>query len=150
MTLPQRFIEKCEVASPGCWIWTGAHTPRGYGQWSEGGRKVYAYRFAYEQLIGPIPAGLQIDHLCRNPACVNPDHLEPVTSAENLRRSPHSTLLAARNAARGAAKTHCVNGHELSEENTYRQVRAGRVHRSCRTCRTIRDRRPGRWKKAAA
>jgi hypothetical protein len=70
----------------GCWEWTGARC-RGYGMaTSHTGKTVGAHRYAYQSLIGPIPEGLVLDHLCRNPGCVNPGHLEPVTSAENTRR----------------------------------------------------------------
>lgn len=69
-----------------CWLWTGSGTPTGYGQIGVNGRKQYVHRYAYELLVGPIPEGLTIDHLCRNPPCVNPSHMEPVTQAENTRR----------------------------------------------------------------
>ena len=71
-----------------CWLWTGGKSLEGYGHFSVNNRTVGAHRFAYEQFHGPIPAGLQLDHLCRNPSCVKPDHLEPVTPAENQRRQP--------------------------------------------------------------
>jgi len=70
----------------GCWIWHGYKHSQGYGRLRVGGRKVLAHRFAYELLIGPIPEGTTLDHLCENPACVNPAHLEPVTQGENMRR----------------------------------------------------------------
>lgn len=86
--LEERFWEKVEKMAPdGCWFWL-ASTRNGYGQigqWSKGTID-YAHRVAYEMLVGPIPAGLVLDHICRNPSCVNPAHLEPVTQAENLRR----------------------------------------------------------------
>lgn len=69
----------------GCWVWQRS-TSRGYGYVTRGGRCVPAHRWYYEHLVGPIPEGLELDHLCRNPPCVNPDHLEPVTHAENMRR----------------------------------------------------------------
>jgi len=70
-----------------CWLWTGGNDRRGYGRFSDADqRQVLAHRFAYELLVGPIPEGLDLDHLCRVPACVNPAHLEPVTNAENHRR----------------------------------------------------------------
>lgn len=71
----------------GCWTWTGPVAAHGYGRFSSMGRVYIAHRYVYEQVVGPIPNGLQLDHLCRNPGCVNPDHLEPVTGAENLRRA---------------------------------------------------------------
>ncbi len=75
-------------------------------------RLVNAHRFAYELLVGLIPVGLQIDHLCRNPSCCNPTHMEPVLPTENLRRGFSPSALNAR-------KTHCKHGHEFTEENTY-------------------------------
>lgn len=71
----------------GCWTWTGPLATGGYGRFSSMGVVTIAHRYVYEQVVGPIPDGLQLDHLCRNPGCVNPDHLEPVTAAENLRRA---------------------------------------------------------------
>ena len=121
-------------ASGDCWEWTGARTS-GYGhlRMSEG---VYrrAHRVVYERMVGPIPEGLTIDHRCRNKACVNPDHLEPVTNQENLRRTPkqlfNHTPLA--RVARGAThwsqtRTECAKGHPLPPP--------GPGPRPCRTCR---------------
>jgi hypothetical protein len=95
-------------APSGCWLWTGALNDRGYGRWprwKDGGTR-QAHRRVYEMLVGPIPEGLQIDHLCRVRNCVNPDHLEPVTHAENLRRAVGGGW--------GSAATHCPNGHEYA------------------------------------
>lgn len=126
-----RFLAKFTVAADGCWVWTAA-TVKGYGHLRVQGRDWYAHRFSYEQAVGPIPDGLQIDHLCQNKLCVNPDHLEPVTARENMLRG--DTL-----AAENAAKAHCKNGHEFTPENTY--VTPGTPWRSCRTCRREIDRR---------
>jgi hypothetical protein len=85
--LPRRVRVKFTVA-PGCWPWHGATLPNGYGEiWDPVARKNrMAHRRVYELLVGPIAAGLQIDHLCRNKACVNPAHMEQVTSRENTVR----------------------------------------------------------------
>jgi len=100
----ERFLDHILVPASGeCWKWSGARMPCGYGRFQvdtvkAGGRKrpsgVLAHRYAYELFVGPIPAGLTIDHLCRNTSCVNPEHLEPVTLSENTRRQ-----LAAQKAA---------------------------------------------------
>lgn len=90
--LPKRFTSKICVMPNGCWEWRGTHDKDGYGHFRIGSRTngslrmVLAHRFAYETLVGPIPEGLQLDHLCRNTPCVNPLHLEVVTLQENIRR----------------------------------------------------------------
>ena len=80
--LRSRFMAKV-AKSDGCWMWTGAVATSGYGRIGEGARTLQAHRVAYQLLVGPIPEGLHIDHLCRVRLCVRPDHLEPVTQAEN-------------------------------------------------------------------
>lgn len=106
-----------------CWEWMAAKVPMGYGQLRIPGGHLYAHRVAYEELVGPIPDGLSLDHLCRNTSCVNPAHLEPVTHRENCLRGVGFS-------AKNALKTHCKRGHEFSEENT----RAYRGRRLCRAC----------------
>jgi hypothetical protein len=122
------------VRGPGeCWPWLAGTTGGGYGYIVKGGKHgkmLGAHRVAYELTVGPIPPGLCIDHLCRNRACVNPAHLEPVTMQTNLLRGETA-------AAANAAKTACKRGHPFDEANTGRQDGG---YRECRTCRRTRDR----------
>lgn len=137
-----RFWSKVEAVHPlGCWEWTGAKVRGGYGRYrlGGGGREVMAHRYAYEELVGPIPEGMVLDHLCRNTACVNPDHCEPVTHAENVRRGCSGAV----NGARERGKTHCPQGHPYDRANTYTS-RAGSRH--CRAC----ARQRARHRRAAA
>lgn len=107
-----------------CWTWAAHRNKLGYGLLWGGSSAVYAHRVAYELVIGSIPSGLVIDHLCRNHACVNPSHLEPVTLAENTRRGVGVSVVS-------ASKTHCPQGHPYDDDNTLRE-HDGR--RRCKTC----------------
>lgn len=136
-TPEERFFAKI-VKVDGCWIWQGTKIPKGYGLISRDGKRQYAHRWAYEHFTGNlIPAGLQIDHLCRRPSCVNPDHLEPVTQIENMRRGGSPPSLNGR-------KTHCPRSHEYTPENTY----ISRGRRQCRQCGAIKAREKRRLARA--
>lgn len=130
MSEHRRFLSKIQQDdNSGCWLWM-ATTHKGYGKFAVGSkrdgtnRNVLAHRYAYELWVGPIPEGLVLDHLCRTPGCVNPNHLEPVTVAENTRRGDLWLV--------SASKTHCPQGHPYDEVNTL--WRKGARQRRCRTC----------------
>ena len=108
-----------------CRVWEGRLNRDGYGR--IGNRA--AHRVIYEETVGPVPPGMELDHLCRVRACVNPEHLEPVTHKENMARSEP------------AQRTHCPKGHEYTAENTYLQPRTGTLMRSCKECRRATNRR---------
>jgi hypothetical protein len=133
----ERFWSKVDTSGgpDACWPWIGPKKDNGYGQFQFGGKaastQVIAHRAAFEMRSGAIPAGLQIDHLCRNRPCCNPKHHEPVTQRENLMRGETITAAA-------AARTHCINGHEFTPENTRRNALG---HRKCRACDRERQRR---------
>ncbi|MGV7251879.1 HNH endonuclease signature motif containing protein [Mycobacterium kansasii] len=124
MALPPRMSAKIALQpcpDPGlsdCWFWQGAVQSKGYGSVGHQGRVWSTHRLAYELLIGPIPDGLQIDHLCRNRRCCNPAHLEPVTGRVNVLRA--------------VRKATCARGHEYTPENTL--LKKGGTQRNCRTC----------------
>lgn len=120
-----------EKSPGGCWLWSGPVTA-GYSKAWFDGKSITGHRLMYTHYVGVVPAGLQLDHLCRNRLCVNPYHLEPVTSRENNLRNPNSVLSI------NLGKTHCVHGHELSGDNLY-VTPAGR--RNCRACRVAAARR---------
>jgi hypothetical protein len=127
----ERFWSKVEPTGF-CWNWTASLKGGGYGQyWNDARNNVYAHRHAYELLVGPIPKGLVLDHLCRNPSCVNPDHLEPVVQGENIRRG-FSGL------AKRASALECPNGHPYDGKNTGWRTTG---HRRCRACNAAHARR---------
>jgi hypothetical protein len=136
MTLAERFWIKVDKNGPlpewrpelgPCWVWTKGKTGDGYGAFSVGdGEMELAHRWSYANEVRPIPDGLEIDHLCRNRACVRPDHLEPVTGHDNQHRSPITF------ASVNSGKAYCDQGHEFTPENT-RITTAGT--RECKECR---------------
>jgi hypothetical protein len=128
-TIPmvQKLERRHRLTETGCWQWTGKLHPDGYGvidvTLSRNLRRPrMVHRVAYELFVGPVPSGLQLDHLCRNRACFNPEHLEPVTQQENIRRGLFGIL-----------RTHCRHGHELTPENTYSPAKSPNT-RFCRAC----------------
>ena len=136
--LAERFWSKVNKGTPlDCWEWTAAKDKTGYGLFRavSGQSMVRPHRVAYELVIGAIPEGLELDHLCNNRGCVNPYHLQPVTRLENMKRS---RLWESNWQAR---KTHCKRGHPFDEENTYVHPVTG--YRSCRSCLRAFDRQ--RW-----
>lgn len=121
-----RYVGRISKDPDGCWQWVGIIRPDGYGSAYDPriDNQRRAHRIVYELLVGPIPVGLQLDHLCRNRRCVNPDHLEPVEQVENLRRGQE------------AVKDACTRGHRYTPETLYLQNGA----RTCRVCQALRQR----------
>jgi hypothetical protein len=132
-TLVERLEEKIDFPDDGsgCWLWTGAKYENGYGKVRVGGIVLLAHRVVYELLVGPIPPGLQVDHVrergCLHRHCVNPDHMEPVTCGENVRRGQT-----------GRRKSHCPQGHSYAEHGRSRGRRSGRY---CVLCKSETERR---------
>jgi len=128
------------VTESGCWEWGGAKQPNGYGKLNRDGQHL-AHRWYYIAAKGDIPEGLELDHLCRNRGCVNPDHLEPVTKSENLKRSPLVGKCR-------AEPTHCNNGHAYEGKNYRRRSPRGAPY--CQQCHNEYKRRKRREKKEIA
>lgn len=135
LALEERFWSRVDK-SDGCWLWTGPKNGYGYGAFYYRRLGYGAHRIAYELMREPIPDGLVIDHLCRNRACVRPDHLEVVTHAVNLMRGQGITAL------RASSKS-CPSGHPYEGDNL---VIDSRGYRHCRSCQRLADAR-NRWKR---
>jgi hypothetical protein len=124
-----RFADKIALTDSGCIEWIGGLNGAGYGQFYVGRKsrddtgKGYAHRWSYEYHVGPIPNGHHLDHLCRNTACVNTEHLEPVTPRENLLRGDGPSAIHAK-------KSHCPEGHPYAGKNLY--VHPSKGYRTCR------------------
>lgn len=134
--MPCNIRQKIEVVG-GCWVWIAARQSAGYGSVSFLGRKGrLAHRVVYELLVGEIPRDRECDHLCRNRTCVNPEHIDLVTSRENTARgdAPRVTKL------RHAKRTQCPSGHPYDEANTVWYTKKGYRCRSCRACERARQR----------
>ncbi len=138
--LPERIRSKF-VPEPntGCWLWT-AGSQFGYGRiWqNDTKRMALAHRVAYEILVGPVPDGLQLDHLCRQRCCVNPAHLEPVTGTENQRRMPREIRKRPRPACR---KAFCKHGHAMTPDNIFIYEWGNATMRACCACRVARQKK---------
>jgi len=130
-SIEERFWAKVQKTDD-CWLWQASTVPLGYGQFYRDGRPIGAHRVSYELANGPVSHGFELDHLCRNPPCVRPDHLEAVTHRENLLRGNSP-------AARESRVTSCPKGHVYDEANTVLY----RGKRQCRTC--ARDRARERY-----
>jgi len=126
----ERTLAGMDVTDDGCWLPRRVATQTGYVMVWDHGRFRLTHRVMYEGLVGPIPDGMTLDHLCRNRACCNPEHLEPTTIRENTLRGEAASAINAR-------KTHCLRGHAFDSANTY----VWRGHRQCRACNAMRARK---------
>ncbi len=123
LTPSERFWVKVDKTET-CWIWLGSRRGKDYSAFPLNNKMVAAHVWAWEQENGPVPDGLELDHLCRTHLCVRPSHLEAVTPRENVLRGESF-------AAANASKTHCPSGHPYSDENTYIRPDGGRECRRC-------------------
>lgn len=119
-----RFWAKVDIDPSGCWNWTAGQVPNGYGKFWIDNHTLIAHRWLYEKLVGPVPRDMTLDHVCRNRLCVNPGHLDIVTTRENVLRGIGITAV-------NKQKTHCKHGHIFDTHNTYVLSDGSRM---CRTC----------------
>ena len=147
ISMEERLIRDIDYEpNTGCWLWNKSVNGDGYGRLQYKNKRYRAHREVYKYYKGEIPKGLELDHLCRVPSCVNPAHLEPVTHKENVRRGASLGGALWNGVNHESMKTHCKWGHEFNEENTCIYIRNGRRWRECRQCR--RERKQIRyWKK---
>lgn len=145
-----RFIAKVDYTSGACWVWTAAQCPNGYGRFGASGGTHLPHRLSYEHFVGQIPDGLQIDHLCRNRACVNPTHMEPVTAKENTRRGTAGAVTTERNiASKGQPKPPRTPLHRQRALAALRRVHEsniGRTH-SAETKQRMAEARRAYWQR---
>lgn len=152
-TAEERFWAKVDKAGPvpearpelgPCWVWTAGKRWNGYANLGvTNSSSTVAHKFAYELLVGPVPDGLQLDHLCRVRHCVNPSHLEPVPQVVNILRGEAFT-------AKNAVKTHCPKGHAYVDGNIkWKKCRSGNMGRECLTCHRERERNRSRSRRKA-
>ena len=128
--VPDSFLKRVNIHPDGCWEWTGATDTSGYGRYRYGGRHEPTHRLLWKLTVADVAGDLELDHLCRNRVCCNPDHLEPVSRRENTLRGEGPTAVLAR-------KTHCKRGHPLSGANLYTYPNGKRL---CRECERMRKR----------
>lgn len=128
----ERFLSRITVEPNGCWGWKRGHS-NGYASFHvTADRSINAHQFSYEYFVGPVPEGKELDHLCHNRGCVNPDHLEPVIHEVNCQRGDSGPLLKLKH----QSTTHCPKGHPYDEKNTLmqRKKRDGPLLRVCKAC----------------
>ena len=125
------FFRKVDKQDSGCWLWLGAKTHNGYGRFAHGNKTRRAHRWIYEQMVGHIPFGLTIDHLCNVRACVNPEHMRVTTIGENAMRGEMNLARINR------SKTHCPYGHVFAGHNLFMEG----TRRRCRACNNARKAR---------
>lgn len=125
--LAVRLLMRSRATDSGCLLWTGTRDKRGHGRLKVGGRNALAHILSYQEYVGPVPDGKELDHTCRNHGCIRPEHLEPVTHRVNCQRGE----VGQASGARERAKTRCKHGHEYTTTNTYVTSKG---HRKCREC----------------
>lgn len=127
-TIQERFWSKVRITNT-CWLWMASCNKDGYGVFRLNRSMKKAHRMSYAWVLGEISEGFELDHLCRHRNCVRPNHLEPVTHLENMRRGDITAM-----GAPNRDKTYCIKGHEFTKENTYLTKDC---KRSCRECMRV-------------